>query len=92
MNLILEQFGDTKEKSDLIDVNEACKLLKISSSTIYKMSAKNTIPVIKQPGSRKLVFSRNDLKNWIKQPDLFKISIADDYLHKNLKIRKVQYN
>ena len=92
MDLILEQLGNRKEKSDLIDTYEACEFLKISRSSIYKMTALKTIPFKKRPGSGKLVFSQNDLTRWINQPELSKINIADDYLHKNLKVSKEQYN
>ncbi len=92
MDLILEQLRNRKEKSDLIDLNEASELLKMSTSSIYKMSALKTIRVKKRLGARKLIFGRNDLNEWINAPASLNVSIADDYLHKNLGVNKVQYN
>ena len=90
--LLLEEKKVPVQQSDLIDLDEASDLLKISKSTIYKMTASNRIPFIKRDGSSKLIFSRAHLNNWVTESNVSKVNLVEEHLHKNLRVRKVQFN
>ena len=80
------------EKSDLIDIHEAGELLKMSTSTIYKLTSKHEIPFFKRVGSNKLNFSRCDLQTWLKQNQTPTTNLVEEHLHKKLRVRKNQNN
>ena len=96
IKMMLQQLLSEKEKpvdkSDLIDIHELGTLLNISPSTIYKMTAKKEIPFFKREGSKKLIFSRIVIDSWVKKTNAPKWDKVDEYLHKNLRVRKSQYN
>lgn len=95
LKIIVENHPKPVEKSDLIDLKEACDLLKISSSSIYKMSASNTIPVIKRKGSNRLIFSRSKLTEWVLNSHHHKpskVNLVDEYLNKKIRVRREQNN
>jgi excisionase family DNA binding protein len=95
LGVLLENQNKPVEKSDLIDLDEACELLKLSRSSIYKMTAKNEIPFIKRNGSNKLLFSRSRLDAWINESLINQTSatnLVDEYLHKKIRVRKEQNN
>lgn len=50
--------------NDLLSINEASILLKLSVATIYSKVCRNEIPVNKQ--GKRLYFYRTELLNWIK--------------------------
>ena len=88
LRMLLEQKDAVVEKSDLIDVNEASGLLNISTSTIYKMTAKKEIPFFKKEGTKKLIFSRSSLYAWVKESNSTPLNLVEEYLHKNQRARK----
>jgi len=95
LRVLIENQQKPIEKSDLIGLKEACVVLHISSSSLYKMTAKNTIPFIKREGSKKLLFSRAKLQTWLEksQPNLITMEKQiDEHLHRKLRVRKVQNN
>ena len=88
LRMLLEQRDTKIEKSDLVDINEASTLLNISTSTIYKMTAKKEIPFFKREGSKKLIFSRSCLELWVKESHTTPVNLVEEYLHKNQRVRK----
>jgi len=48
-----------------LSVNELSEYLGIKRATIYKYVYQKQIPHQKIPGSRKLIFSKNDIDKWI---------------------------
>lgn len=64
---ILKQllYQPDKESEDIVGLKEACKITKLSSSTIYNLKHKEQIPFHKRSGSNKLFFSRKELLKWM---------------------------
>jgi excisionase family DNA binding protein len=58
--------------NDLLSINEASILLKLSVATIYSKVCRNEIPVNKQ--GKRLYFYRTELLNWIKSGRIKTIS------------------
>ncbi len=52
-------------KNDLITIDEAVQLTKLAKQTIYGKVSGGTIPFIKRPNSKKLLFSRKSLILWL---------------------------
>jgi excisionase family DNA binding protein len=66
----LKAFSGTQPATDpdrLMNVDEAADFLSLSKSTIYSMTCKGELPVMKTNRGRKLYFSRNDLMEYVKQ-------------------------
>ncbi|MFV8327922.1 helix-turn-helix domain-containing protein [Flavobacterium sp. ZS1P14] len=62
---LIEQISDSREtKDELLNVEEASKLLDLSVATIYSKVCKKEIPVNKQ--GKRIYFYRNELMEWIK--------------------------
>ena len=89
---LLDEKNKVEEKSDLIDVNEASKLIHMSVSSIYKKTSTKSIPFIKRTGSNKLIFSRTNLSTWLQESEGSKANVVEEHLHRNLRMRKVQNN
>jgi predicted DNA-binding transcriptional regulator AlpA len=89
---LLSQKATVEEKSDIMDLKEASKFLCMSLSSIYKKTSKNSIPLIKRPGSSKLLFSRASLTKWLEESEEPKTNKVDEHLRRNLRVRKVQNN
>lgn len=93
LKVLLDRQVKVTEKSDLVNLKEACGILHLSASSIYKLTAKNAIPIIKREGSNKLMFSRLELEKWLKGSQTSPVvSIIDEYLNKNLRVKKMQNN
>lgn len=93
LKILLDREVKVTEKRDLINLKEACEILNLSASSIYKLTAKNAIPTIEREGSKKLMFSRAELNNWIKDsqaPSL--MNVVNHHLQRNLRVRKDQNN
>jgi excisionase family DNA binding protein len=56
---------NAQTSSDLLDVNEVAKLLKMSASHIYTLTSTKKIPHIKVLG-RKVLFDKNEIMDWLK--------------------------
>lgn len=54
------------ESDDLINVNEAAALLKMTPGAIYHKTHAKQIPFHKLPGSHRILFSRSELTEWVK--------------------------
>jgi excisionase family DNA binding protein len=52
-------------KKDVLTMSEACKLLDISSSNLYKLTSTKKIPHY-CPMGKKLYFEKSELLNWMK--------------------------
>ena len=92
LRLLMEQRPVPIEKSDLIDIDEATDVLKLSKSTIYKMTAASKIPYIKRVGSTRLMFSRSNLDTWMRESERLSTDLVDHHLHMKLRVRKSQQN
>ena len=92
LRLLLDQREIKEEKSDLIGMEDACKQIGISRSSMYKLTADKKIPFTKREGSHLLKFSRADLDNWVKETIAPNSNLVNDYLHKSLRVQKVQKN
>jgi len=55
-----------EEKSDLIGIDEVCKITKLSKPTIYSLNCNKQIPSVKRGGVKRLIFSRSEIENWLK--------------------------
>ena len=51
------------ESLNLLTVDEATKLLKISKSSVYEMVKDGSMPSVKLPGVRRVFIKRSDLEN-----------------------------
>jgi len=56
----------TEEKSDLIGIDEVCKITNLSKPRIYSLNCLKQIPSIKRGGVKRLIFSRSEIENWLK--------------------------
>jgi excisionase family DNA binding protein len=62
---LIEQISVTGEnKDELLNIEEASRLLNLSVSTIYSKVSKREIPVNKQ--GKRIYFYRHELMKWIK--------------------------
>ena len=55
------------EGADLLTLEEACKLLRVSKSYIYSLTHRQKIPHIKMMGH--LRFRRSDIDNWLRDQE-----------------------
>jgi len=72
--------------NDLLSVNEASILLKLSVATIYSKVCRNEIPVNKQ--GKRLYFYRTELLNWIKSGRIKTISEIQREVEANFKSKQ----
>ena len=72
----------TEEKSDLIGIDEVCKITNLSKPRIYSLNCLKQIPSIKRGGVKRLIFSRSEIENWLKsdRPSVPQ-SKAKDYIN-----------
>lgn len=54
------------ESSNLLTINEAVDLIKISKTTLYEMVKDGRLPSVKLPGVRRVFIRRSDLEALIK--------------------------
>lgn len=52
-------------QTDIIFLNEVCKITNLSKATLYCLSSAGKIPIIKPEGTKKLMFSRVAINNWL---------------------------
>lgn len=63
--LLLEKSNETQPEADqLLTIQQAGELIKLSVPTLYGLVQRSAIPVCKK--GKRLYFSRVDLLNWIK--------------------------
>lgn len=48
-----------------LSLDEAAAYLKVSKSTLYKLTSENAIPFFR-PGGKKILFDKSDLDNWVR--------------------------
>lgn len=61
----LDYLASEPKQTEFITVDQACQLLNISKSTIYKKTMNSEIPFYKH--GKKLIFKRIELINYISQ-------------------------
>lgn len=54
-------------KDDIIDIEGASDVTKLAKQTIYQLVSKRKIPYMKGKGTKRLYFSRIELREWILQ-------------------------
>ena len=69
MSQVLSRLDDIEEKirlgnADTYTTEELAKVLGISKTEIYKMTAKNEIPC-HRPTGRRLIFKRKEINRWV---------------------------
>lgn len=62
--LLRLNFKRIADRDELMDIEAASKLLKLSIATIYSKVCRRELPANKQ--GKKLYFSKNELQEWIK--------------------------
>lgn len=65
-NLLVNQTNQP-EVDQLLTIQQAGALIKLSVPTLYGYVSRNEIPFSKRPNSKRLWFSKLDLTNWIKE-------------------------
>ena len=62
----LQEITESGKPIDkILDVDQACELLKVTKITIYRKVKNNSIPHMKR--GKRLLFSRIDLLKWLSQ-------------------------
>ena len=57
---------------DLIFLNEVCEITNLSKATIYKFIHEKKMPFKKPNGTKKLMFSRSEIMEWLQKDRLTK--------------------
>ena len=73
-NLILDKLTEIAQKLDeqnmlqktVLNFNEACKYLDVSSSHLYKLTCNKSVPHF-CPQGKKLYFKREELDSWLQR-------------------------
>jgi len=68
LELLTSQLPNNN-KDEVLEMDGICKLLKVTPITIYRKVKSGKIPHMKR--GRKLLFSRNDILNWLKDSSNF---------------------
>lgn len=55
---------NTKEQEEVLDIEQAAELLKLSKHTVYRLVSSSSLPVNKR--GKRLYFSKQELTAWIK--------------------------
>ena len=55
-----------KTENDLLTIKQAAELLNLSVPTIYGYVHRTEIPVCKRAGTKRLIFSKQELIEWVK--------------------------
>ena len=71
--LIMEEIynnsrrDDIEEKTvtDLLSSKDVCKILGISSSTLYRLRTQNELPFVKIEGRKSIMFSKKEIEEYI---------------------------
>lgn len=78
-NLIREVVSDEIEKSknaekqdEILTRKEACRLMKISDATLFKLMADGLLKYSNIPGLKKTLFKRADIDQYLKENPDFK--------------------
>ncbi|RMZ50224.1 DNA-binding protein [Flavobacteriaceae bacterium PRS1] len=62
----LQEIAENEKQIDkILNIDEACDLLKVKKITIYRKVKNNTIPHMKR--GKKLLFNRNTLLEWLQE-------------------------
>ena len=71
--------ADKKSASEIIGIDEVCRITGLSKHTIYKKTSNKEIPFYKSTLSRRSVlrFRRSEIENWILK---HRIGTVDEYL------------
>ena len=64
---IIKGFTDSREEPDdrLLTIKEASNFTSLANQTIYGLVSNRKIPFIKRKGSKRLYFSKKELRNWL---------------------------
>ncbi|OMP30075.1 helix-turn-helix domain-containing protein [Mangrovimonas sp. DI 80] len=62
---LVSSTSSNVDEEELLTVNEAAKLIKLSKSTIYGLVHKNEIPYCKK--GKRLYFQKSELIDWIRE-------------------------
>ena len=77
-------------KKDMLTFDEACNYLKLTASSLYKMTSKHRIPFYR-PNGKRIYFKRTELDQWLQMnkraADYELEARAEDLIIKQLKTK-----
>lgn len=65
LSKVKTQTQQPESQSDLIFLNEVCKLTNLRKATIYSLVTQGKIPYLKPSGTKKLMFSKVVILEWL---------------------------
>ena len=90
LNILLKEilYYIKGDQHDIIDIKKASELINLKASTIYNLNSKKEIPVIKRPGSSKLMFSKSALLEWMTEKDTAVDCVNEQLTKKRIRGRR----
>lgn len=73
----IKSSKESESKEDMIGIDEACKILGLKKPTVYHKAQKGEIKSYKPKGTKKLMFKRSDLYEWIESIGVSKLTTPD---------------
>jgi len=74
------------EAEEILNLDEACKLLNLAKPTIYGLVSQRKLPYMKQ--GKKLYFSKQELTDWLKQGSKTVKDLATDVEAKLSEVKR----
>lgn len=56
-----------EKEEEFLTIDQASDLTHLAKQTIYQLVCERKIPYLKRKGSKRLLFSSEDLKNWLRE-------------------------
>ena len=86
--LLVEKGNDHQSNNDqLLTIQQAGELIKLSVPTIYGYVSRSVIPFSKRPNSKRLWFSKKELTEWLLQGRRKTIAEISDEANSYVKIK-----
>ena len=76
------------DSDQLLTIQQASELIKLSVPTLYGYVSRNEIPFSKRPNSKRLWFSKKELTAWLSEGRNKTISEINNEVHTYVKKRK----
>ncbi len=67
LNRLNSHKKNAVKPNDVMTASEVCEMLEISPSTLRRMELYKGLPYMRIPGQKKLIFSRKEILNYLKQ-------------------------
>jgi excisionase family DNA binding protein len=88
--LLIEKSSEQPEADQLLTIQQAAELLSLSVPTIYGYVHRAEIPVSKRAGTKRLIFSKQELIAWVKAGRKKTVSEISAESHTYLRKKKGQ--